>query len=330
MLIPTLPLLAAEDASPLEILTDPFEYYSIPLDDWISAAIQVLVDNYRPFFQAIRQPIQWVLGQAQAVLLQIPPLVLIGILAVITWQLAGRKIAAFTLTVLLLIGLVEAWEPAMVSLSLVLTAVVFCILAGIPLGLLCASSDRMEQVARPFLDAMQTLPTFVYLVPVVMLFGIGDVSGVIATIVFAVPPLIRLTNLGIRQIPHGLVEAGLALGLTERQVLWKVQIPVAKPTIMAGVNQTVLFALSMSVIASMIGVPGLGQLVLQGIARLDVGRAAVGGLSIVFLAMVLDRITQQISQSRLDIPWYRREPLGWLVSLWAPDSDIPSPKPGEG
>ena len=327
MFILTRPYLAADEIlNPIEILRDPFEHYAIPLDEWISGAIDILVDNYRPFFQTIRAPIQWVLGQAQALLLQIPPLVVILVLTTIAWQIAGRKVAAFTLTVLLLIGLVQAWEPAMVSLSLVLTAVVFCIVSGIPIGLLCAGSDRVESVARPFLDAMQTLPTFVYLVPVVMLFGIGDVSGVIATIIFAVPPLIRLTNLGIRQIPKGLVEAGLALGLTGRQVLWKIQIPVAKPTIMAGVNQTVLFALSMSVIASMIGVPGLGQLVLQGISRLDVGRAAVGGLSIVLLAMVLDRITQTAGQLQTDTPWYRKEPLGWVLGLWSSEAEASSGK----
>ncbi len=303
------------DIHPLDILKDPFEYYSIPLDEWISRAIKVLVANFRPFFQSIRSPILWLLAQLQIVLLQIPPLLLITGLGLVAWQFAGRRIAVFTITVLIVIGLVDAWEEAMVSLAIVVTSVAFSLMVGLPAGITCACINHVEKLLRPLLDAMQTLPSFVYMVPVVMLFGVGDVSGVIATIIFALPPLIRLTNLAIRQVPWGLLEAGLALGLTPWQVLRKIQIPVAKPTIMAGVNQTVLFALNMSVITSMIGVPGLGQLVLQGISRLDVGKAAVGGLSIVLIAMALDRITQAIGKSNQAQPWYRREPLGWILPL---------------
>ncbi|NQZ62813.1 ABC transporter permease subunit, partial [Crocosphaera sp.] len=153
-----------------------------------------------------------------------------------------------------------------------------------------------ERVIRPLLDVMQTLPSFVYLVPVVMLFGIGEVPGVIATIIFAIPPLIRLTNLGIRQVSPEVTEAAIAFGSTPWQVLWEAQIPLAMPTILAGVNQAILMALSMSVVTSMIAVPGLGQMVLQGVGRLDVGLAAVGGLGIVLLAIMLDRMTQAISQ----------------------------------
>jgi ABC-type proline/glycine betaine transport system permease subunit len=198
---------------------------------------------------------------------------------------------------LTLIGFVGQWEAAMVTLALVVTAVIFCIIVGIPLGVACARSDRFEQAFLPLLDTMQTLPTFVYLVPVIMLFGIGEVPGVIATIIYALPPLIRFTNLGIRQVPTEIVEVAGAFGSTPRQILWEVQIPLAIPTILAGVNQTVLFALGMSVIASMIAVPGLGLTVLQGMGRLDVGMAAVGGLGIVLLAILLDRITQAIGKA---------------------------------
>merc|ERR1712117_878122 len=187
------------------------------------------------------------------------------------------------------------------------TAVVFCMLIGIPLGVACAVSDRFNGVLRPLLDGMQTLPTFVYLVPVVMLFGIGEVSGIIATFIFAVPPLIRLTNLGIRQVSPEAVEAALALGSTRQQVLLEVQIPLALPTILAGTNQAILLALSMSVVTSMIGVEGLGQMVLQGLGRLNVGLAATGGLGIVLIAIMLDRITQGVSQGNIQ-SWQDRGP----------------------
>ena len=182
----------------------------------------------------------------------------------------------------------------MVTLSIVLTALVLAILIGMPLGIWAARSDRVWSIMRPLLDGMQTIPAFVYLVPVVMLFGIGNVPGVIVTVIFAISPLIWLTNLGIRQVPEEVVEATRAFGATDRQLLWKAQIPLALPTIMAGVNQTLMMSLSMVVIASMISVGGLGQMVLRGIGRLDVGLAAVGGLGIVMLAIVLDRLTQAL------------------------------------
>ncbi|WP_231506091.1 glycine betaine/L-proline ABC transporter substrate-binding protein ProX [Planktothrix serta] len=281
----------------LNILLNPFELYTIPLDKWITATINFLVDHFRPFFQSLRIPISWVLTEIRGLLLTIPPLISLLLISLMTWKIAGQGVGIYSLLALTLIGFVGLWEAAMVSLALVITAVIFCIIIGIPLGVACARSDRFEQVFRPLLDAMQTLPTFVYLVPVVMLFGIGEVPGVIATIIYALPPLIRFTNLGIRQVSTEVVEAAYAFGSTPRQILWEVQIPLAIPTILAGVNQTVLFALGMSVIASMIAVPGLGLTVLQGVGRLDVGMAAVGGLGIVLLAILLDRITQAIGKA---------------------------------
>jgi ABC-type proline/glycine betaine transport system permease subunit len=162
---------------------------------------------------------------------------------------------------------------------------------------------------------MQTIPTFVYLVPVVMLFGIGKVPGVMATIVVALPPLIRLTNLGIRQVSTDVVEAAIAFGSTPWQVLWEAQIPLAMPTILTGLNQTILFALGMSVVTSMIAVPGLGLMVLQGVGRLDVGLAAVGGLGIVLLAIMLDRITQAVGKVNNRGSWRQRGPIGFLLSF---------------
>ncbi len=280
----------------IDNILNPFQLYTIPLDDWISGIINFIVDNFRPFFQAIGFPIRWTLQNIEWGFQTIPPLIFIIIISLIAWKLAGRKIAIYSIISLTLIGFVDVWEEAMVSLALVLTAVVFCLVVGIPLGIISAKNDRVEGFLRPLLDVMQTLPSFVYLVPVVMLFGIGEVPGVIATIIFAIPPLIRLTNLGIRQVSPEVMEAAIAFGSTPWQLLWEAQIPLAMPTILAGVNQAILMALSMSVVTSMIAVPGLGQMVLQGVGRLDVGLAAVGGLGIVLLAIMLDRITQALAE----------------------------------
>ena len=304
----------AKSQGGLDILLNPFELYTLPLQQWITAAVNFLVDNFRPFFQGISLPISITLESIEWLLLSIPPLILLILIALIAWQLAGGRIAIYSVAALSLIGFCGAWEQAMVSLSLVVTAVVFCMVIGITVGIACASSDRIEKVLRPLLDAMQTLPSFVYLVPVVMLFGIGAVPGVMATCVFAIPPLIRLTNLGIRQVSTEVVEAAIAFGSTPTQMLWEVQIPLAMPTILAGVNQAILLALSMSVVTSMIGVGGLGQMVLQGLGRVNVGLAAVGGLSIVLIAVMLDRITQIVSQGNNQIPWLQRGPIGLVRS----------------
>ncbi|HAC63175.1 MAG TPA: glycine/betaine ABC transporter permease [Cyanothece sp. UBA12306] len=285
-------LMSTQNVSGIDTILNPFQLYTIPLDDWITQFINFIVNNFRPFFQAISFPISWILKSIEWFFLAIPPLIFIIVLGIITWKLVGKKIAIYSIISLILIGFVDIWEQSMVSLALVVTAVVFCLVVGIPVGIICSKNDRIEQVIRPLLDVMQTLPSFVYLVPVVMLFGIGEVPGVIATIIFAIPPLIRLTNLGIRQVSPEVVEAAIAFGSTPLQVLWEAQIPLAMPTILAGVNQAILMALSMSVVTSMIAVPGLGQMVLQGVGRLDVGLAAVGGLGIVLLAIMLDRITQ--------------------------------------
>jgi len=280
----------------IDNVLNPFQLYTIPLDDWITQSINFIVDNFRPLFQAIGFPIRLTLQNIEWFFTSTPPLIFIIIIGLISWKLAGKKITIYSIVALTLIGFVDVWEPAMISLALVLTAVVFCLLVGIPIGILSAKNDRFDRLVRPLLDVMQTLPSFVYLVPVVMLFGIGEVPGVIATIIFAIPPLIRLTNLGIRQVSPEVMEAAIAFGSTPWQLLWEAQIPLAMPTILAGVNQAILMALSMSVVTSMIAVPGLGQMVLQGVGRLDVGLAAVGGLGIVLLAIMLDRLTQAIAK----------------------------------
>ncbi|NEQ95800.1 MAG: ABC transporter permease subunit [Cyanothece sp. SIO2G6] len=271
---------------------DPFQLFTIPLDEWVTTVIDFLVDNFRPLFQTIQVPVRWLLELFQEILTDTPPTITLIVLSLIAWQVAGGRIGIYCLLTLLFIGFLDSWEEAMVSLSLVLTSLLVCILFGIPLGVFSARSDRFDNLLKPLLDAMQTLPVFVYLVPVVMLFGIGEVPGVIATVIYALPPLIRLTNLGIRQVPEDVIEASIAFGATPNQLLFGVQLPLAMPTILAGVNQTVLFALGMSVVTSMIAVRGLGLMVLRGLGNLDVGLAAVGGVGILGMAILLDRITQ--------------------------------------
>lgn len=294
-------------------LLDPFARDWIPLNSWVDQAISWAVPQLRPLFTAIKAPIEWMLLAVESGLSSVPPLVLIGFLALLAWQLAGRKLGLGTLIGLVFLGLIGVWGEAVTTLSLVLTSVFFCLLLGVPVGILMAQSEYVGRVVRPVLDAMQTTPAFVYLVPIVMLFGIGNVPGVVVTIIFAVPPVIRLTNLGIRQVPEDLIEAAQAFGADSRQLLFKVQLPLAMPTIMAGVNQTLMLSLSMVVIASMISVGGLGLMVLRGIGRLDIGLATTGGLGIVILAIILDRMTQAMGQDGRGQGrrhWYEAGPVG--------------------
>lgn len=297
---------------------DPFDHAVIPLDAWVEHGLDWLVANLRPVFQAIRLPVDATLGGIEAGLQAMPAVLVILIFALLAWQAAGRALAIGTLISLTLVGLIGAWSEAMITLALVLTSVLFCLLIGLPAGIWLSRSDRAAAVMRPVLDAMQTTPAFVYLVPIVMLFGIGNVPGVVVTIIFALPPLIRLTHLGIRQVPEDLVEAARSFGASPSQLLFKVQLPLAMPTIMAGVNQTLMLALSMVVIASMIAVGGLGQMVLRGIGRLDMGLATVGGVGIVLLAIILDRITQAMGAERRSKAvrhWYETGPAGLVRSL---------------
>ncbi|QZY91221.1 glycine betaine/L-proline ABC transporter permease ProW [Pantoea dispersa] len=297
-------------------LLDPFHTTLIPLDRWVTEGIDWVVTHFRPLFQGIRVPVDYILSAFQQLLMGLPAPVAIIVFALIAWQIASPAMGLATLISLVLIGMIGAWSQAMVTLALVLTALLFCVLIGLPLGIWLARSERAARIVRPLLDAMQTTPAFVYLVPIVMLFGIGNVPGVVVTIIFALPPVVRLTILGIKQVPADLIEASESFGASPRQMLFKVQLPLAMPTIMAGVNQTLMLALSMVVIASMIAVGGLGQMVLRGIGRLDMGLASVGGVGIVILAIILDRLTQSVgrdSRSRGSRHWYSSGPLGLLL-----------------
>ena len=270
----------------------------IPLDTWVSQFVDWLVDNYRDLFQALKWPVEHTLNGFNSGLNALPPYVVIAAICLIAWKFSGIKMAIFSLVTMVFIGLLGLWEDTMTTFAMVLSAVIFCTVVGIPLGICAGRSDRFESGIRPMLDAMQTTPAFVYLVPIVMLFSVGNVAGVLATIVFALPPIIRLTSLGIRQVHPELVEAAQAFGATRWQVLRRVQVPLAMLTILAGLNQTIMMALSMVVIAALIGAGGLGSPVILGLNTLDIGRAVIGGLGIVLMAIVLDRITQSMAQKK--------------------------------
>jgi glycine betaine/proline transport system permease protein len=273
-----------------------FEDKVIPLDKWVQEVIDYLVYSYRDFFQALKMPIEKTLNWFDFVFNYVNPVVMIIIFALLAYKYSGVKLSLFAIFSLVLIGLLGLFSEAMTTLAMITASVFFCVVVGIPLGILSGKSDRFESILRPILDAMQTTPAFVYLIPVVMLFSIGTVSGVIATIIFALPPIVRLTSLGIRQVDKEIVEAGIAFGATSWQLLIKVQLPQAMPTIMAGLNQTMMMALSMVVIAALIGSGGLGEPVFRGLNNLDIGLAFIGGLSIVLLAIILDRLTQSIGK----------------------------------
>jgi glycine betaine/proline transport system permease protein len=222
--------------------------------------------------------------------------VLVLLITVLVWFVTRRdtKLAAVTALGLLLIWNLNLWDLSMLTLALVITSTILALAIAIPLGIAAARSETLNAALRPVLDFMQTMPSFVYLIPAVIFFGLGSVPAIIATVIFAMPPALRLTNLGIRQVPGELIEVADAFGTTPRQKLFKVQLPVALPTIMAGVNQCIMLALSMTVIASMIGAGGLGYQVLVGIQRVDIGMGFEAGLAIVIIAVILDRITQNV------------------------------------
>jgi glycine betaine/proline transport system permease protein len=273
-----------------------FKEAVIPLDAWVTQFVDWLVNNYRHIFQAMKWPVEATLNGFDAGLNWIHPLVVIAVIVLAAWRFSGKGLAIFSAVTLTVVGLLGLWSETMTTLAMVLSSVLFCAIVGIPLGIWSGRSDRFEMGIRPVLDAMQTTPAFVYLVPIVMLFSVGNVAGVLATIVFALPPIIRLTSLGIRQVHPELVEAAQAFGATKWQVLTRVQVPLAMPTILAGLNQTIMMALSMVVIAALIGAGGLGSPVILGLNTLDIGRAVTGGFGIVLIAIVLDRITQSMAQ----------------------------------
>ena len=280
----------------LKLSPSDYDIY-IPVSEWIEKNIKEWLFTQRPLFKKLSTPIDNVLNSLDTLFNFIPFPLVILIFIFLAYKTNGLKFALFTLVSLVFIDLVDLWEESMTTLAMIFTAVIFCILIGVPLGILASRSNTFEIILRPILDVMQTIPSFVYLIPVVMLFGVGLTPGVVATIIFALPPIIRLTNLGIRQVGKGFKEAGYSLGLTKFLILLKIEIPLSLKTIMAGVNQTLMLALSMVVIAALIGAGGLGLTVYVALGRLDIGSAVIGGTGIVILAIILDRITQKIIKS---------------------------------
>jgi len=268
-----------------------------PLGSWINAIVDWLTINLAPLFDVITAGIRIPLVALEQFLWWLPWWVVIIAFAIIAWKAAGWKITLLSTIGLLFIGIIGQWDATMTTLAIVVTSVLVSLVIGIPLGILAGRNDHVESLLRPVLDFMQTMPAFVYLIPAVFFFGLGKVPAVVATFIYAVPPCIRLTNLGIRQVSPEVVEAGKAFGSTARQLLFKIQLPLAIPTIMAGVNQTIMMALAMVVICSMIGAAGLGLEVLRGIQRLDVGHGFIAGISIVIIAIIIDRVTQSLVKS---------------------------------
>ena len=277
----------------LKLSPSDYEVY-VPIAEWIEKHIKEWLFMQRPLFKKLSAPIDSVLNGLDTLFNFIPFPIVILIFMAFAFKTNGLKFALLSALSLIFIDLVDLWQETMTTLAMIFTAVIFCMLIGIPLGIVASRSNLFETILRPILDIMQTIPSFVYLIPVVMLFGVGLTPGVVATIVFALPPIVRLTNLGIRQVGKGFKEAGASLGLSRFLILTKIEIPLAMKTIMAGVNQTLMLALSMVVIAALIGAGGLGLTVYVALGRLDIGGAVVGGTGIVILAIILDRITQKI------------------------------------
>ncbi|TVR57640.1 MAG: proline/glycine betaine ABC transporter permease [Spirochaetaceae bacterium] len=270
----------------------------IPLAAWIDAALSFTTTLLSPLTRAVSGVLSTGIRGMVDGLVFIPPWLFVIIAAAAAWKIAGRKVAILAALGMLLIWNLGLWRPMISTLSLVLISTLIAVAIGLPLGIIAALNDRFFSFIRPILDFMQTLPAFVYLIPAIPFFGLGAVSAIMSTVIFSIPPAIRLTTLGIRQIDAELIEASDAFGSTTMQKLIKVQIPIATPTIMAGVNQTIMLSLSMVVIAAMIGAGGLGGEVWRAIQRLRAGAGFEAGIAVVILAMILDRITQKIGAGR--------------------------------
>jgi glycine betaine/proline transport system permease protein len=269
----------------------------IPLGRWIDQSVRFLLDHDGRVFEVVGNTIDGVAAFVEHGLQAVPVWALMAFFIGIGLWRVGLRFAAFTTLALLLIDVMGFWDQTVITLGLTLSATVISLLLGIPLGIWTAKNKHVAALVRPILDLMQTMPAFVYLIPAAMLFGLGRVPGILSTVIFAMPPAVRLTSLGIRHVNREIVEAGQAFGCTPWQLLYKVQIPNALPSIMQGVNQTIMMALSMVIIASMVGAGGLGNDVLASIQRLDIGLGFESGLSVVLLAIILDRITESFGRA---------------------------------
>jgi glycine betaine/proline transport system permease protein len=270
----------------------------LPLANWIDSLVDWMTAVFGGMFDGISEGVDFFVKGIVAGLGFVPSFLLIILVSLLAWKVCSIRIALFALFGLFLIDNLGYWEEMLETVALVLTAVMISIVIGIPVGIWASQSERVRQVVTPILDFMQTMPAFVYLLPAIFFFSIGVVPGVVASVIFAMPPTIRLTVLGIKQVPADLIEATEAFGSTTKQKLLKVQLPLAMPTIMAGINQSIMLALSMVVIASMVGAPGLGTEVYRAVTQIKTGVGFEAGLAIVVIAILLDRITQNIGKKK--------------------------------
>ena len=264
----------------------------------IDSVINWVIVNLGWFFDAISDNLKVALGKLRDFLIWIPWPITVALVFLIGWRVVSLSIGIASALGMIAIGIVNLWEPAMVTIAIMIVAVGIAVGIGLPIGIMSARNNTVDSLLRPVLDAMQTMPSFVYLVPGIMLFGLGNVAAILATVLYAIPPCIRLTNLGIRQVDPSVVEASRSFGPSSFQLLLKVQVPMAVPTIMAGINQTVMMALAMATIAAMVGAGGLGIEVLRSMGQLEEGKAFVAGVAIVVMAIIIDRISQGYILSR--------------------------------
>ncbi len=271
----------------------------LPMAEWVELFTKWLTNTFEGFFGVIQQGGSLIMNGMAETLLLIPPLVFIALLAAVTYYVSNRKIGLMIFAIIgpLFVLNQGLWGDLINTLTLVIVATLISVILGVPLGIWMSKSERARDLLTPILDFMQTMPAFVYLIPAVAFFGIGMVPGVFASVIFALPPTVRLSNLGIRQVPRDLIEASESFGSTGWQKLSKLELPLAKQTIFAGINQTTMLALSMVVTASMIGAPGLGEGVLQAVQRAEVGNGFVTGTALVILAIIIDRLTQNINKT---------------------------------
>ncbi len=268
---------------------------SIEVGKYVDSFVKWLLQNFSQVFELISRASMWVLLNLESFLFWLPWWFFLLLIILLGWKVRNLFFGLLFGFLLFIIGMLGLWLYMIQTLAIVLTAVIISLLFGIPIGILMTFSARLNNVAKPLLDAMQTMPSFVYLIPAIMFFRLGKVPAVFATIIYAIPPVIRLTDLGIRRVPREMVEAAHSFGSSGWQTLLKVQLPQALPTIMTGINQTTMMALAMVVIASMVGAPGLGMEVLIAVSQIDIARGFEAGLSIVFLAIIIDRLSQGIA-----------------------------------
>jgi glycine betaine/proline transport system permease protein len=287
-------------------------FLDLNVSDAINETVMAFVQQHGDWFRQITKVLlTGLLVPLEKGLLALPPSLVLVVVGLLTWHASRRVgLSVFFTSALYLIGCFGLWDKLMQTLALMIVSTMLTLAIGLPLGIWMAASVRLRRIATPIMDIMQTLPTFVYLVPVLMLFGLGKVPAALATVIYALPPLVRLTELGIRQVDGEVLEAARSFGLTRWQLLRSVQLPLARPSIMAGLNQAVMMALAMVVIASMIGARGLGEDVLAGINNLDIGRGLQGGIAIVILAVVIDRITQSYGSGRRERAAFRQQKMG--------------------